>query len=330
MKVQKRSSLVVIYAIIAAFVMIGLCPEITVIADATQVEKRTVSGSAVEATKKPASIIPAKATPVPVVKKKKNTMYRWKIKKKKCSYPKKINQGSSFTIKGTLQSERKLKYVVAGIKNSKGKYVYSSKKKLNKKKKSQKKVSLSYADRALKFSKLKKGTYYYVVQAVDTKNRCMVVINRKFTVKKRKWTWPVYGGAMGDGWHCHCSSHRGKHYGVDIKGNRKCIHATSDGTVVYAKYHHGSGLGSFGKLVVIYHGNGVYSYYAHCSSFKIKVGKEVERGDKIARVGATGMAYGPHLHFELRKGPDFNGKYNSAKLVDKYTYKQFNPKKKIK
>lgn len=335
MKLQKVSSLGVIYAMIAAFVVIGIFPEVTVIADTTSVEEGAASGVAIaQPTKKPAVIVPAKNTPAPVGKSKKKRTYRWKVKKK-CSYPKKLNKGSYFTVKGTLISKRKLNKVVVGIKNSKGKYVYKSKKKLKRKKGKRKKisrkiVSLSFADNDLKFSKLKTGTYFYVVQIFDTKNRRMDVINKKFTVKKGKWSWPVYGGAIGDGWHCHCSSHHGRHFGIDIKGKGKAIRAISDGTVVYAKYHHGSGLGSFGKLVVIYHGKGVYSYYAHCSSIKVKAGKKIEQGDKIAKIGATGMAYGAHLHFELRKGPEFNGKYNSAKLVDKYTYKQFNPKKKIK
>jgi murein DD-endopeptidase MepM/ murein hydrolase activator NlpD len=44
-------------------------------------------------------------------------------------------------------------------------------------------------------------------------------------------------------------------------------------------------------------------------------------------MGATGAAYGTHLHLELRKGPAFSGNYNSYEFLDKYTYRQFNPMK---
>lgn len=104
----------------------------------------------------------------------------------------------------------------------------------------------------------------------------------------------------------------------------------ADGTVVYAKYHAASSKASFGKLIIVYHGNGIYSYYAHCSSFKVKVGDKVIAGDKIGITGSTGYAFGSHLHFEMRKGPAFSGSYNGYKLLDKYTYRQFNPGTKIK
>lgn len=256
------------------------------------------------------------------------TYPNWKIKKTKCSYPKKtMTSGTSFTVKGKISSSHKLKNAVGKIVDDSGKTYYDTKVTVKKAKKT---VQLSSMDDDLKFSKLKKGTYRYVVELTDTKGRQKTALSKEFQVKKAKYIAPEENAEWGDGWHCNCSTHSGKHFGWDLRGGGKSIVATADGTVVYAKYHSGSSLGSFGKLVIIYHGNGIYSYYAHCSSLKVKAGDEVQQGDKIAVSGATGMAYGAHLHFELRKGPEFNGKYNYYKLLDKYTYKQFNPAKKIK
>ena len=86
------------------------------------------------------------------------------------------------------------------------------------------------------------------------------------------------------------------HKGLDIgaPGGTK-IYATAPGTVEYSGYK-----GSFGKLVIINHGNGVKTYYAHCSSLKVSSGQKVEAGANIALVGRTGVATGNHLHFEVR------------------------------
>ena len=56
-----------------------------------------------------------------------------------------------------------------------------------------------------------------------------------------------------------------------------------------------------GNVVVIDHGNGWMSTYAHCDALNVNVGDQVSRGDIIATVGETGAATGPHLHLELRK-----------------------------
>ena len=53
----------------------------------------------------------------------------------------------------------------------------------------------------------------------------------------------------------------------------------------------------------------------------------MEKGEVISTMGATGAAYGTHLHLELRKGPAFSGNYNGYDFLDKYTYRQFNPMK---
>ena len=58
--------------------------------------------------------------------------------------------------------------------------------------------------------------------------------------------------------------------------------------------------GSYGNLVKIDHGNGVETWYAHCSKIYTKVGAQVKAGDVIAAVGSTGNSTGPHLHLEIR------------------------------
>ncbi len=252
----------------------------------------------------------------------------WKLKTKKFKFPKSMICGAGYTIKGTIRSSVKMKSVTARIKDKNGKVIYRQKISKNGKKTIGKKISIYKFDEKMQFSNLKAGNYTFVIEVVNIKGNKKNVVNRSFQIKKAKWAMPISNYTMGDGWHCHCSFHGGRHYGWDIKGRN--IRAASDGKVVYAKYHGNGSLGSFGKLIILYHGKGIYSYYAHCSKIKVKVGKKVEQGQIIGIVGSTGLSSGPHLHFELRKGPVFQGGYNAHKLVDKYTYKQFNPAKKIK
>ena len=86
------------------------------------------------------------------------------------------------------------------------------------------------------------------------------------------------------------------HKGLDIAAPAgTSIYAAAAGTVEFSGYK-----GSLGKLVIINHGNGVKTYYAHCSSLKVSSGQKVEAGTNIAAVGRTGTATGNHLHFEVR------------------------------
>ena len=59
-------------------------------------------------------------------------------------------------------------------------------------------------------------------------------------------------------------------------------------------------MSGYGNLIIIDHGNGVKTYYGHCSKLYKKVGEEVETGEVIAAVGSTGNSTGPHLHLEVR------------------------------
>lgn len=87
------------------------------------------------------------------------------------------------------------------------------------------------------------------------------------------------------------------HSGLDIAcANGTDIKATSKGKVVFAGWDN-TGLGN---AVKIDHGNGVQTWYGHCSKLYVSVGDEIHAGDVIAAVGSTGNSTGPHLHFEIR------------------------------
>jgi murein DD-endopeptidase MepM/ murein hydrolase activator NlpD len=76
------------------------------------------------------------------------------------------------------------------------------------------------------------------------------------------------------------------------------IKAAEDGVVAYA----GNELKGYGNLVLIRHGNGFVTAYAHASEVVVKRGDQIKRGQLIARSGQTGNVTSPQLHFEIRKG----------------------------
>jgi murein DD-endopeptidase MepM/ murein hydrolase activator NlpD len=126
----------------------------------------------------------------------------------------------------------------------------------------------------------------------------------------------------------------GFHHGIDIvpdeiiknkKANVKVL-ATEDGVVstvypppgtigwVYGKKIIFKGHPIFGGLVVIDHGEGIYSLYGHLKSVYITEGTKIKKGQAIGLVGSTGQSTGPHLHFEIGFDP-FVLLYNSQPLV---------------
>ncbi len=85
------------------------------------------------------------------------------------------------------------------------------------------------------------------------------------------------------------------HKGLDIAASLGTpIYGAASGTVTYS-----GNKGELGNLVIINHGNGVETYYGHCSKLNVSVGQKVKAGDNIALVGKTGSATGYHLHFEV-------------------------------
>jgi murein DD-endopeptidase MepM/ murein hydrolase activator NlpD len=86
------------------------------------------------------------------------------------------------------------------------------------------------------------------------------------------------------------------HEGIDIAcAYGAPVHAAAAGTVIYAGWMQG-----YGNLVVLDHGNGISTAYAHASAILVSIGQTVGQGDEVSLVGATGHATGPHLHFEVR------------------------------
>lgn len=87
-----------------------------------------------------------------------------------------------------------------------------------------------------------------------------------------------------------------EHKGLDI--------ATKTGTpiksVAAGEIIHSGTMGGYGNLIIIDHGNGVKTYYGHCSKLYVKKGETVKTGETIAAVGSTGNSTGSHLHFEIR------------------------------
>jgi murein DD-endopeptidase MepM/ murein hydrolase activator NlpD len=109
--------------------------------------------------------------------------------------------------------------------------------------------------------------------------------------------WPVRGWLTSHfGWRSDpANTSRRVHTGLDISAPRGTpVIASGDGFVVFAGYH-----SAYGNLVVIDHGYGITTKYAHLSRIQTQSGHRVQRGDIVGRVGNTGRSTGPHLHFEV-------------------------------
>jgi lipoprotein NlpD len=111
-----------------------------------------------------------------------------------------------------------------------------------------------------------------------------------------KWLWPVKNGEILSYYGAPRRTHR--HQGVDIRGRSgQPVLATRSGRVTYS----GSGMRGYGKTVIVDHGNGMSSLYAHNSGLLVRKGQRVKRGESIARVGRSGNASTEHCHFEIRR-----------------------------
>jgi murein DD-endopeptidase MepM/ murein hydrolase activator NlpD len=118
--------------------------------------------------------------------------------------------------------------------------------------------------------------------------------------------WPVRSGYITSnyGFRIHPTRHRRIfHQGVDFAAPRGTpVVAVADGVIAFSGRRSG-----YGQIVEIQHANGYVTRYAHNSSNLVKEGQRVTQGQKIASVGATGTATGPHVHFEvLKDGQNLN------------------------
>jgi murein DD-endopeptidase MepM/ murein hydrolase activator NlpD len=113
--------------------------------------------------------------------------------------------------------------------------------------------------------------------------------------------WPVEGRLM-DGFAHRTDPFSGEgafHKGVDITAPTGTqVRTTADGVVVQAEMVSGG----YGRLIIIDHGGGLQTYYAHLSKISVHAGQEVRGGEVIGLVGSSGRTTAPHLHYEVRNG----------------------------
>lgn len=122
---------------------------------------------------------------------------------------------------------------------------------------------------------------------------------RRWRTNNSPSLWPVNGRLLSH-WGNREDPFRGGdafHAGVDISAAVGTpVRVTADGVVIHAEYS-----GAYGKLIVVDHGDGLQTFYAHLSRFDVLEGQEVRRGDVIAASGGTGRVTSPHLHYEVRE-----------------------------
>lgn len=127
----------------------------------------------------------------------------------------------------------------------------------------------------------------------ELKKRTNYLLNK---ITSTPSVWPVYGKVVS--WFGYRRyPWRGFHTGVDISGSYGTpIRVTAPGVVTYAGWRSG-----YGKTVMVRHGQGFSTLYAHLSNFNVRIGQEVGRRQIIGYIGNTGYSTGPHLHYEVRR-----------------------------
>ena len=121
-----------------------------------------------------------------------------------------------------------------------------------------------------------------------------------------QFIWPVPGYRNCSRWY------GGSHKGVDICAAAGTpIYASAGGTVTKAGYNRAGAGNGYGNSIIINHGNGYTTVYAHCLSLVVHAGQSVKQGQLIGYVGSTGRSSGNHCHFEIRR----NGSYIAPQNV---------------
>ncbi|MGG7569442.1 M23 family metallopeptidase [Streptomyces sirii] len=122
--------------------------------------------------------------------------------------------------------------------------------------------------------------------------------------KANAWVQPLdkytLGSTFGLAGNMWSNSHSGQDF---VASSGTPVKAAHGGTVVKAGLN--SDGAAYGNAIVIKHDNGTYTQYAHLSSVQVQVGQNVSADHQIGLVGSTGNSTGPHLHFEVRTGPDY-------------------------
>lgn len=151
-----------------------------------------------------------------------------------------------------------------------------------------------------------RALYEQVIEDLEETDRNLVELIRRMQPagppvlggRFRRFAWPARGSfTSGFGMRVHPIFRiRRMHSGVDIAAPHGApVAAAWDGTVLYAGW-----FGGYGKIVIIDHGEGVSTLYAHLSAVLTAPGARVRQGEVIGRVGSTGFSTGSHVHFEIR------------------------------
>ncbi len=112
--------------------------------------------------------------------------------------------------------------------------------------------------------------------------------------EKMDFIWPVQG-KLGDGFE---DDERKRHQGIDIRASQGTpIKASGAGIVIYS----GNTIKGYGNMVILRHSEEYVTVYAHNQVNLVEEGAQIEKGQVIGKVGQTGRASGPHLHFEIRR-----------------------------
>ncbi|MFG2562477.1 M23 family metallopeptidase [Streptomyces sp. NPDC048496] len=134
--------------------------------------------------------------------------------------------------------------------------------------------------------------------------------------KAASWMTPVRHYALSASFGTDGSRWAHKHSGQDFAVPiGTTVQAAHSGTVVKAGPNGGGDGPAYGNAIVIKHGNGTYSQYAHLSRIDVRIGQTVGTGEKIALSGNTGNSSGPHLHFEIRHTANYGSAINPVSFL---------------
>ena len=137
--------------------------------------------------------------------------------------------------------------------------------------------------------------------------------------------WPVPAKMQASYLYGYTKAYDGFHNGIDISIEDADIIAAADGTVITSQFN----AGGYGNYVIIDHGNGLATLYAHMNHSSVyKENDKVKKGDVIGTTGTTGNSNGKHLHFEVRKDSNNDGTFDGkSETVDPLEYYNVEPNK---
>ncbi|MEK9658060.1 MAG: M23 family metallopeptidase [bacterium] len=145
----------------------------------------------------------------------------------------------------------------------------------------------------------------YLRRVTEASDKHISLLSKRAARYKKRFSntpsiWPTYGPVLSNYGYRPDPIHRNKrqfHRGIDIASRSGSpIKCTADGNVEFSGWARG-----FGNTIVVNHGFGYRTLYAHCSLLIAKRSKVVKKGEVIAFVGTTGRSTGPHLHYEIRR-----------------------------